>query len=227
MQHSRPQSSIEKVDRPRAAAAEVYNRLSPFYDLLAGSERAYIQNAVRLLDLGAGERVLEIGSGTGQTLVQMAHLVGKSGEAVGVDIAQRMCERALRRAAADNLGENVRVLCADAVTLPFPDRAFNAVLLSFTLELFSSSDMGRVLTECRRVLRSDGRLAVVSLSRIGAGTAVRVYEWMHRRFPRAIDCRPIEAAAAVEGAGFSIEFQQIERMWGLPVEIISARNATP
>ena len=81
-----------------------------------------------------------------------------------------------------------------------------------------------MLTQCRTVLKPDGRLAVVSLFK-KPGTAVRLYEWFHDKMPVTVDCRPIYAQADLQKAGFAIAEVASLSMWGLPVEIIIAKVA--
>ena len=95
--------------------------------------------------------------------------------------------------------------------------------MSFLLELFDTPEIELVLDQCRRVLRSSGRVVNVSLLKtVDPGFAERIYEWSHARMPVLIDCRPIDAQSALLSAGFKILGRKISKMWGLPVEVVSA-----
>jgi demethylmenaquinone methyltransferase/2-methoxy-6-polyprenyl-1,4-benzoquinol methylase len=97
--------------------------------------------------------------------------------------------------------------------------------MSFTLELFGTTEIPQVLSECRRVLKPNGRLGVVSISKEGErGMVVKAFEWTHRHFPNLMDCRPIYTQRALESAGFHIHEVKLESMW-VPVEIVLAINA--
>lgn len=113
--------------------------------------------------------------------------------------------------------------CGDGQVLPFRAEVFDAVFMSFTLELFDTPDIPRVLAEVRRVLTPGGRLGAVSMSKEGeAGTLLRLYEWVHMRWPAYVDCRPIYLERALKDAGFGIHSKERASMLGLPGEIIVA-----
>jgi len=57
------------------------------------------------------------------------------------------------------------------------------------------------------------------------GTMLRLYEWAHDKLPQYVDCRPIYAQQALEQAGFEVTSAQVRPMWGLPVEILLAKEA--
>jgi ubiquinone/menaquinone biosynthesis C-methylase UbiE len=206
-----------------------YDRLSRWYDLLSGgAERALREAGLRKLAVREGERVLEIGAGTGAALVELAQAVGPTGLAVGVDLSIGMCRQTELRIADSRLRIAVPVrsaiICADAEQLPVTQSFFDAVFVSFALELFDEGDMRAVLAECRRVLRPGGRLCVVAMAVPERPTPMtRLYAWAHCRFPVAIDCRPIAVSQVLAQGGFQAEGLARRTVWGLPVEIALAR----
>ncbi len=213
---------ITRVERSRAAAQSAYDRLSRWYDLMAGgSERKFAEMGLRRLNVQAGERVLEVGFGTGNSL---AALVRQTGETVhGVDLSTGMARVAQGKLARQGLSRHAQLLCADALCLPYADQSFDAVFLSFVLELFDTPDLPLALQECGRTLRERGRIGVVSLVKRDR-LAVRIYEWFHLRLPAYVDCRPIYVRDTLERGGFRVEEADEALMWGLPVEIVVARK---
>jgi len=178
-----------------------------------------------LLRPTAGETILEIGCGTGHCLVSIAEAVGPKGMALGLDLSDKMLEQARATLAKGGVRERAKLRRGDAVALPYADESIEGVFMSFTLELFDTPEIGLVLRECRRVLRPNGRIVVVAMSKVGPDDPLlRFYEWTHKHFPKFVDCRPIYAGEALKKAGFVIKKSLIKRMW-VPVEIVLASKA--
>ena len=108
--------------------------------------------------------------------------------------------------------------------LPFRAEFFDAIFMSFMLELFDTPEIPTVLREARRVLRPGGRICVVAMSRKGDSALLRLYEWLHRTFPAYVDCRPIFVQDAIEDAGFQVVDTTTVFLWGLPGEIVAAKK---
>ena len=204
-------------------ARSSYNRMSKVYGFLSnGSEKRFVKEAVqKALKPQEGERVLEPGFGTGQVLVALVGEVGESGKVYGIDISDGMVEATRKRLVKEGLADRAELLRGNACEMPYDDDFFDAVFMSFTLELFDDSDIPVVLSECMRVLKKGGRLCVACMSNQGKnGLMMKTYVWSHKKFPDFVDCRPIFARKAVEDAGFEVTKHEIMSMWGLPVEII-------
>ncbi len=217
---------ILPVLRSKKQARRSYDRISWFYDYTEGIfEKKSINMALEYLNIKEGEEVLEIGSGTGNALIKIAKYVGKNGSTHGVDISPKMLEITNRKINKSGLTDRIKLICRDAAKLPYPDKKFDAVFLSFTLELFDNPEIPKILKEIKRVLRPGGRLGIVSLSKDnGRSLFLRLYEWAHIKFPSTIDCRPIFAAHSVENAGFKISHMHKAKIFFAPLEIIIGLN---
>lgn len=213
---------VLRVYRTKAQAKESYDKISRFYDNFAGVfERKYRNMALERLDIKRGEIVLEIGFGTGHCLKQMVKSVGEKGMVYGIDISSGMLEVSKRRLEEAGLLDRVKLYCQDALKMPYEDNKFDAVFMSFTLELFDTPEISKVLDKIERVLKPNGRLGVVGMSKEDGGSIIlSVYEWTHKKFPKYSDCRPIYIEQSIKNAGFEIEYKEKVKLFGLPVEIV-------
>lgn len=198
-----------------------YDRISVAYDLLADpAEHRARDRGLELLDPRPGERVLEIGAGTGRALVAVANAVGPSGVVCGLDRSAGMLRLARQRTAACS---PVHLQLGDGRSLPYLAGSFDAAFMSFTLELFEPPEIGRVLSEVKRVLRPGGRLGIVCLTVVPLpGPALMAYSLLHRMFPHLIDCRPIDVLRQLEGSGYQAVATEESTLWRLPVTALSA-----
>ena len=216
---------VSRVARSKAKARANYNRLSRWYDTIAGSsEKKYRDVGLQKLNACPGEEILEIGFGTGHCILALAKAVGQTGKVHGIDISEGMLAITEERVRQAGLLDRVDLRVGDAATLFFADNSFDGIFMSFTLELFDSPEIPLLLEQCHNALKPDGRLALVTLVK-QPGTAVKIYEWFHEKMPVAVDCRPIYAQADLTAAGFMISDLTAMSMWGLPVEIILAKKA--
>jgi SAM-dependent methyltransferase len=101
----------------------------------------------------AGERVIDIGCGSGATTIAFAQKVGPSGHALGVDISGPMLERARQSAPK---GATIDFVLADATIYPFPPASFDLLASRFGVMFFA--DPAKSFANMRKALRPSGRL---------------------------------------------------------------------
>jgi ubiquinone/menaquinone biosynthesis C-methylase UbiE len=217
---------ISRVKRSKQDARFSYNKMSAFYDVIAGfSEKKFTQMGLKKLSVKPDEIVLEIGYGTGKTIVQLAKSIDKSGKVYGIDISDGMYDVTSKLVRKNNLSSNVNLLRGDAGSLPYSDNFFDKIFMSFTLELFDTPEIPKVLHESKRVLREKGWLCVVSLSKKTPENMItKLYEITHSLFPKFVDCRPIVAHQIINNSGFKIIDATTSSMWGIAVDIILAEK---
>lgn len=212
---------ISRVLQPKTKSRIFYNRISHVYDLLANwSEESLRAEGIEMLKLKPGERVLEIGFGTGHASMNMAELVGEQGRIYGVDISEEMVKIARHNSIDKQLSDRLSLVCGDASKLPFKSKVVDVIFMSFTLELFDTPEIPVVLSECMRVMDDQARILVVGLTKESDnGVVLDALEWGHRHFPNFLNCRPIYVQRALHEAGFQIQITQKRSQW-VPVEIV-------
>jgi ubiquinone/menaquinone biosynthesis C-methylase UbiE len=138
------------------------------------------------LDPQPGERVLEVGPGTGYYSLPVAGWIAP-GQLDIFDLQQEMLDHTMRRAQAGGIG-NIRPTRGDARSLPYLDDSFDRAFLVTVLG--EIPDQGAALSELRRVLKPGGRLVVGELFGdphwVSPGTLRRRAEEAGLRFERTI-----------------------------------------
>jgi len=196
-----------------------YGRKLEWSDPFEGKAKA---RAAELLALGPGERVLELGVGTGRFQAHACERAGPEGLVVGLDLSATMLGLS-REAAA-----GARLVRADASRLPFPPATFDAVFSAYTLDLLPRPLIEATLAEVRRVLRPDGRAVLCSLTE-GRSAVQRglmaLWKGIHQRLgaARVGGCRPLELAPFVAAAGLEVPAREHVAQLGIPSEVVVAR----
>jgi ubiquinone/menaquinone biosynthesis C-methylase UbiE len=113
-----------------------------------------------ILEPRAGERLLEVGPGTGYYSLPVAGWLSPDGSLDVVDVQAEMLDHTLRRAREAGIG-NIRPTRADARELPFRDDTFDGAYLVTVLGEIPDQDAA--LRELRRVVRQGGRIVVGEL----------------------------------------------------------------
>lgn len=208
-----------------------YDRICRVYDSIADPNelkaRELGENALRLR---ANESVLEVGFGTGSSLVQMARCVAPSGRVCGIDVSSGMMRVANEKVSQAGLDVDMDLREGDVLTgLPWSDETFAAALLSFTLEAFGDDEMVEVLSEVRRVLVDGGRVSVVSMSTLPNGgpdsVLVTAYKRMRRHFAHILGARPVDVFGSLSAAGFEVVSEARMEVWTVPVAIVLAKKS--
>lgn len=210
------------TDEHRETNQTFYDRISRAYDFIADSnEHKARETGERALKLKPGQRVLEIGFGTGNSIINLATAVRPTGKVCGIDVSPGMLAVAEEKVADEGLSDCIELKVGDARELPYEDGTFDAAFTSFTLELFPLDDIPAVLAEVRRVLRDGGSLGVVSMATVKPGEQVsaleKTYVWMHRHFPHIVDCQPIDVVRRLRDARFDVQEEVDMEIWTMPV----------
>jgi SAM-dependent methyltransferase len=142
-------ADLERADLAGRTRAELHEPLEKQLAPLG-------HRAMRALSAGPGERILDIGCGTGQTSVELGHIVGSGGEVLGIDLSAVVLETATGK--AGNCAQ-VRFVRGDAQVFPFDPGSYDAAFSRFRIMFFA--DPVAAFANIRRALKPAGRLAFV------------------------------------------------------------------
>jgi ubiquinone/menaquinone biosynthesis C-methylase UbiE len=143
------------AERARDLAARLERRAKAADEIAA--RNAYLD----LLAITGGERVLDVGCGSGAVTREIARRVGSSGVAVGLDPSPALLAVARELAKEAGVGDRIEFREGDALRLPLPDGSFDAVVCVTVLSHVPRGEAA--IPEFIRVLRPGGRLGVFDL----------------------------------------------------------------
>ncbi len=135
-----------------------------FYDVVAtlmtlGRAPAIRKMTLELGEVRPGQKLLDVGCGTGSLAIVAKAKLGPDGEVHGIDAAPEMIEVARRK--ADNAGTDVRFQVGLIEDIPFPDDQFDVALSTFMLHHLPDDLKRKGFAEIYRVLKPGGRFATV------------------------------------------------------------------
>lgn len=209
-----------------SAIQSAYNLWSWFYGFTAvPMETKPRRRGLELAAIQPHDTVLEAAVGTGAALVEILKRVDKANVVYGVDLSPRMLEKT-RRAAARSGFTNINLRQGDARSLPFDDNSFDVLFNSYMLDLIPLDDMSLVLNEFRRVLKKDGRLVLVNMSK---DHGITLWERFYQATPARLvpylygGCRPVLMAEHTRAAGFQdVHREFIQNL--IPSEVVTGRK---
>ncbi|MBM4275425.1 MAG: methyltransferase domain-containing protein [Deltaproteobacteria bacterium] len=213
-QHGMVEAPVE-VDKIR----KVYNIFSRIYFLAAPLEKKARMRGIELAKIKPNDRILEVAPGLGDSFLEMLKRVDPANTVSGVDLSPAMLEKTRKRALKNGYS-NFDLREGDARHLPFTDETFDVVYSSYMLDLIPLADLSRILGEFHRVLKTDGRLVLVNLSKKDVSPVF--YEKIYRWMPYLLGgCRPVLMASFVKHEGFSDVNREFLNL-PIPSEIVTA-----
>lgn len=158
---------VADEDKARLVA-DVFTSVADKYDVMndlmsLGIHRLWKRFAVELSGVGAGQRILDVASGTGDLAAAFARRVGSGGLVVATDINSAMLARGRDALLDRGISGNVRYALANAERLPFPDNSFDCVSIAFGLR--NVTRIAVALSAMQRALKPGGRLLVLEFSK--------------------------------------------------------------
>lgn len=189
-----------EVKASKENVRRVYAKLSRLYDFWGFlAESKAVDRVLQLANIRDGESILEVAVGTGVNFERIVRF-NPHGRNEGIDLSPEMLARARERLGKRFGNYSLRV--GDTCSLPYPDDTFDLVVNNYMFDLLPEEDFAQVLAEFRRVLKSQGRLVITTMT-FGREWHSRVWDWLLHRAPNLLaGCRPVSLEEDIERSGF-------------------------
>jgi demethylmenaquinone methyltransferase/2-methoxy-6-polyprenyl-1,4-benzoquinol methylase len=163
--------------------ATMFDNISWRYDLLNrllsfGIDIWWRKKAIAQLKPNQPKFILDIATGTGDLAIEALSL--KPDKIIGVDISEGMLSFGRKKLEAKALNEKIELQLGDSEKLLFPDKYFDAVMVSFGVRNFQDLELG--LSEIFRVLKPGGQLVVLEFSKPKSQIIKGLYGFYNRTF---------------------------------------------
>lgn len=157
----------EQEASKKAQVADMFNNISHRYDLLnrvlsAGIDIQWRKKAIALLKPAKPQLILDVATGTADLAIE-AFKTLKPEKIVGIDISEGMLAHGKQKIEKLGISNKITLQLADSEALPFADKTFDAVMVSFGVRNFENLERG--LQEIFRVLKPNGQLVVLEFSK--------------------------------------------------------------
>lgn len=201
----------------------VYNGMAKIYDLWgANMEGRARKRGIALAGVQDGECVLDVATGTGLILVELARR-NPHGLNAGIDISEGMLAKAQEKLAG--MGVRVELRIGSAFQIPYPDHTFDLLTNGYMFDLMPFKEMPRILAEFKRVLKPTGRLMLTNMT-LGERFGSQIYEGIYQIAPAVMGgCRGVRLSEPLEQAGFRVVVREYHQQLLFPSEVILAKAA--
>ena len=171
--------TIDK-DKKEEKVAEVFHSVASKYDVMNdvmsfGIHRVWKRTMIELTGARKGQKALDLAGGTGEIAMKVAKRVGDEGHVVLSDINSSMLEEGRKRVINSGFINNISFEIINAEQIPFPDKSFDLVTISFGLR--NVTDKLKALQEMRRVLKPGGRAVVMEFSKTTNPALTKLYDF--------------------------------------------------
>jgi demethylmenaquinone methyltransferase / 2-methoxy-6-polyprenyl-1,4-benzoquinol methylase len=175
---------VTDLSKSSARIAGMFDAIAARYDFLnhllsAGLDRRWRRRAIASLALTGGERVLDLCTGTGDLAIAAVRARPSAARVVGVDFAAAMLRIGRDKLVGAHLDDRVSLLRGDATRIPVADASVDAITIAFGIR--NVEDVSRACTEMRRVLKPNGRLAILEFAVPTTPGLSTLYMWYLRR----------------------------------------------
>jgi ubiquinone/menaquinone biosynthesis C-methylase UbiE len=209
-----------------ARTRRVYDILSTIYPLSTYFFHAKAHKAaLEMSGLYDGVQLLEVATGSGEMFRRLVK-TNQAGRTYGIDLSPNMAARTHKHVRQDFPKASSHCHAVDARHLPFRDECFDAVFCCYLLELMSRNDILLSLREMRRVMKTDGTLALILIGENNSKWFNWLYEIAGSLVP-AFWGRQVQEQGAelLRAAGFRIVEERLVKQSGYPSRVLKIVKA--
>ncbi|MDC0759857.1 demethylmenaquinone methyltransferase [Brevibacillus sp. AG] len=154
----------EKAEYVHSVFESIANDYDKMNNVISfGSHIAWRNYTMKQMNIQPGHTALDVACGTADWTIALAKAVGKEGSVVGLDFSQNMLDVGAYKVANAGVGNNVKLVNADAMNLPYEDHTFDFVTIGFALR--NVPDVQQVLNEMARVVKPGGKVVSLEVSK--------------------------------------------------------------
>jgi ubiquinone/menaquinone biosynthesis C-methylase UbiE len=201
----------------------VYDKIAPIYDIWGKLTESKARNrAIELAEIKDGQSVLEVAVGTGLAFYEIVKR-NPNGNNTGIDLSKGMLEKAKKR--VSQLSEtNYSLNIGSAFNLNIEDESIDTLVNNYMFDLIPFKDMDKILMEFNRVLKKDGKLILVNMTK-GERFGSKIYDFIYNISPKTMGgCRGVKLTERLEQHGFKVERREYFQQMLFPSEVILAHN---
>lgn len=214
-------SDILDAKVPQNEIGSLYDEKAWFYDVWAYmTESKACDRAIKLAEVQDGQFILEVAVGTGRMFCEIVKR-NSNGQNIGIDISEGMLSKAKTRM-LKQAHKNYSLSIGSAFDSNINNSSVDILMNNYMFDLIPFNQMDRIIDEFKRVLKNDGKLVLVNMTkseRFGAS----LYENIYRLSPRFMGgCRGVQLTSLLTQHGFHVNVREYIQQMLFPSEVILA-----
>ena len=204
------------VDEKAGRVLNHFNSIAKHYDFMNtllsfGIHHLWKRQAVQIMDLATGSRVLDVCGGTGDLTILAANTIGPDGRVTVYDINRAMMLAGIHKVAQKPIEPRISYVQGDAESISFPDGEFDAAMVGFGIR--NVTNMKRGFSEMHRVLKPGGKMMCLEFSK----PTFAPFRWLYDMYSFYI--MPFLGQMIAGSRTAYTHLPETIRMWPLPDEL--------
>ncbi len=210
---------------PQNRIGQVYDGIAPVYDLWGKLTESHARlAALELAEISDGQTILEVAVGTGLAFYEIVKR-NPNGVNTGIDLSQGMLKKAKKR--LSRLSDaNYSLHIGTAFDLNVENESVDILVNNYMFDLIPFEDMDKIIMEFKRVLKKDGKLILVNMTkgeRFGSG----IYDSIYTISPKTMGgCRGVALTERLQKNGFKVDAREYFQQMLFPSEVVRAYKKT-